>query len=248
MASLGQADDMALVSNDIQQLQHLLNLSLIYCKKHQVQLSAEKTKLLLYSETETDYTKYARLLSPLPIDDTPIPFTDTAEHVGVLRSVSGNMPHILQRIICHKRALGQILSMGMSRRHRANLIATLRGENIFVSPVLFSGIASLILTKPESDILAQHVKVTTEKLLKLHPKTPEPVVFFLAGRLPGEALLHLKQLTLFCMICRLPGNILHKIAVQLLTSAKQNNKNWFLNIRSLCYMYNVQPPTPPTPA
>ena len=90
------------MSNDIQQLQHLLDLSLIYCKKHQVQLSAEKTKLVLYNKTETDYTKYARLLSPLYIDDT-------AEHVGVLRSVSGNLPHILQRILCHKRALGQIL-------------------------------------------------------------------------------------------------------------------------------------------
>ena len=109
VASVGQADDMALVSNNIQQLQHFLNLFLIYCKK---QLSAEKTKLLLYSKTETDYTKNARLLSPLHIDDTPIPFADTAEHVGVLRLVSGSLLHILQRIVYHKRVLVQILSMG----------------------------------------------------------------------------------------------------------------------------------------
>ena len=243
VASVGQADDTALLSNDIRQLQHLLDLSLMYCKKHQVQLSAGKTKLLLFSKTETDYTKYARLLSPLHIEDTRIPYADTAEHVGVLRSVSGgNLPHILQRIVSHKRALGQVLCMGLSRRHRSNPIASLRAENIFATPVLYSGIASLILTKHESDILAQHVKNTTENLLKLHPKTPEPVVFFLAGRLPGEALLHLKQLTLFDMICRLPGNILHDIAVQLLTTAKQSNRNWFANIRSLCHTYNLPHP------
>ena len=251
VASVGQADDTALISNDISQLQCLLNLTLIYCQKHQVQLSASKTKLLVFSKQETDYVKYAKLLSPLHIGNTPIPFASTAEHVGVLRSVSGNLPHIHQRMVNHKRSLAKILSMGLSKRHRANPIASLRAETVFSTPVLFSGVASLFLTKSESDILAQHVKENTESLLKLHAKTPEPVVFFLAGRLPGEALLHLKQLTLFGMICHLPGNILHNIAVQLLTTASQKSQNWFSGIRSHCFTYNLPHPlillkSPPT--
>ena len=76
--------------------------------------------------------------------------------------------------------------------------------------------ASLLLSNSEADILAKHVNLTTENLLKLHPKTPEPVVFFQAGKLPGEALLHLKQLTLFGMICHLGGgNILNNLALKL---------------------------------
>ena len=145
--------------------------------------------------------------------------------MGVLRAVSGNLPHVHQRIVSHRGSLAKILSMGMSRRHRANPIAALRAENIFATPILFSGMASLFITKAESDILALHVKETTENLLKLHSKTPDPVVFFLAGRLPGEALLHLKQLTLFGMICHLPGNILHTIAIQLLTTSSQSSRN-----------------------
>ena len=86
------------------------------------------------------------------------------------------------------------------------------------------------------------MKVTTENLLKLHSKTPEPVVFFLAGRLPGEALLDLRQLTLFGMICHLVGNILNHIAHQLLTYSSQSNKHWFANIRILCYKYNLPLP------
>ena len=73
--------------------------------------------------------------------------------------------------------------------------------------------SSLLLSNSDIDVIARHVKETTESLLKLHPKTPEPVVFFLAGRLPGEALLHLKQLSLFGMVCHLPRNILHTIAL-----------------------------------
>ena len=102
--------------------------------------------------------------------------------------------------------------------------------------------SSLLLSNSDIDVIARHVKETTESLLKLHPKTPEPVVFFLAGRLPGEALLHLKQLSLFGMVCHLPGNILHTIASQLLTVAPQSNKNWFAHIRELCFMYNLPHP------
>ena len=147
VAGVGQADDTGFLSNDILQLQHLLNLFLLYCKKQQVQLSAAKTKLLVFFRHETDYVKYVKLLSPLQIGDVPIEFVNTAEHVGVLRSVSGNLPHIHQRIVNHKGSLAKILSMGMSRRHRANPIAALRAENIFATPILFSGMASLFITK-----------------------------------------------------------------------------------------------------
>ena len=242
VAAVGQADDTALLSSDIHQLQCLLNLSITYCNKHQVQLSAGKTKLLVFTKNETAYIKYSKLLSPLHIGDTPVEFATEAEHVGVLRSISGNLPHIHNRIVNHKKALGSILSMGLSKRHRANPIASLRAELVFATPVLFSGMASLLLSKSEVDIIAKHVKETTENLLKLHSKSPEPVVFFLAGRLPGEALLHLKQLTLFGMICRLPGNILHNIAMSLLTTASQNDRNWFANIRDISFRYNLPHP------
>ena len=216
--------------------------TLLFCEKHHVQLSASKTKLLAFDKHQTKYVKYSKLISPLHINQIPIPFASTAEHVGVLRSVDGNLPHIHQRMVNHRRSLAQILSMGMAKRHRANPLATLRAETIFSTPVLYSGMASLLMSKSEVDILSRHVKVTTENLLKLHPKTPEPVVFFLAGKLPGEALLHLKQLTLFGMICQLRGNILNNLAVKLLTNEKQTSKNWFAEIRSHCFTYNLPHP------
>ena len=44
------------------------------------------------------------------------------------------------------------------------------------------------------------------------------------------------------MICHLPGNILHNIAVTILTVAKQSEKSWFAQIRSLCFTYNLPHP------
>ena len=108
--------------------------------------------------------------------------------------------------------------------------------------MLFSGVATLILNKNETDTISLHVKETVQKLLKLHANTPDPVVFFLAGVLPGEATLHLKQLTIFGMITRLPDNILHRIAKQMLICSPQSETTWFAQIRDLCYKYDLPHP------
>ena len=152
------------------------------------------------------------------------------------------MPDILQRIISHKNALSGLLSMGLSSRHRANPLSSLRAESIYAAPVLFSGVATLILNKNETDTISLHVKETVQKLLKLHANTPNPVVFFLAGVLHGEATLHLKQLTIFGMITRLPVNILHRIAKQMLICSPQSETTWFAQIRDLCYKYDLPHP------
>ena len=240
VASAGHADDCALMANFTHQLQHLLDLSLAYCAKYQVKLSTAKTKLLVFSPHNCEAAEYAKLITPIHIGDTTIPFVDTAEHVGILRSVSGNLPHIHQRIVKHKKALASILFTGMARRHRASPLASLQAERIFGSPVLFSGMAALILNKSEVEIIAQHVKQTVQNLLKLHQKTPDVVIFMISGTLPGEALLHMKQLTLFGMITRLPNNILFEIAKQ--NFLHGDKKSWFFQILALCNKYCLPHP------
>ena len=46
ISAVGQADDTAVVSNDLQKLKHLLHLVLDYCTKYNVTLSPSKTKLV----------------------------------------------------------------------------------------------------------------------------------------------------------------------------------------------------------
>ena len=80
-------------------MQHLLDLSVEYCDRYQVELSIGKTKLFMFLPPggESEYDKYYKTVSPIHINNTTIPFKDTAEHVGVTRSVSGNLPHIHDR-------------------------------------------------------------------------------------------------------------------------------------------------------
>ena len=102
ISGIGQADDLALLSNDLHKLYYLLNLTIISCQKYNIELCAEKTRLQAFLPTNgaLDYD----IFNPIKIHDVQIEFATTAEHVGILRAIDGNRSAILARLTAHKRA------------------------------------------------------------------------------------------------------------------------------------------------
>ena len=98
------------------------------------------------------------------------------------------------------------------------------------------------MKETEIKILDTHYKTTLERIQKLHS-------FFLAGRLPGKAILHLRQLSLFIMICNLPEDPLNIHALCML-KGDCHPKSWFAQINDICITNNLPLPlqllkTPP---
>ena len=119
--SIGQADDSCLVSDCIFKLQNLLHLTVEYCAKYHVELVPEKTKLLCFSPSNLESSVfYWKLVSPVSLGEKKIPFSNEAEHVGVVKSIHGNLPNILARISAHKGALMAFLLAGLARGHCGN--------------------------------------------------------------------------------------------------------------------------------
>ena len=77
------------------------------------------------------------------------------------------------------------------------MAACIRIEQIYGLPVLLSGMNALILTKRDESLIDQYFKIHLERILKLHERSPAPLVYFLAGCLPASARLHLRMLSLF---------------------------------------------------
>ena len=244
VSSVGQADDTCLVSDCIFKMQLLLQLTEEYCAKYHVELVPDKTKLLCFSPPGLESSvAYWKAVSPVTLGQQKIAFSTEADHVGIVRSVHGNLPSILSRISAHNRALQSVLGAGIAKGHRGNPAASLRIEVLYALPILLSGIAALVLTKSEKDILHHHYKLSLERLQRLHRATPEPVVCFLGGSLPLTALLDLRQLSLFGMITRLgPQNILHRHACLTLEKAKPSARSWFIQIREICIKYSLPSP------
>jgi hypothetical protein len=108
--------------------------------------------------------------------------------------------------------------------------------------VLLSGLASLVLSQAEEEALDMHQKVTLERLQRLYPRTPAPVVYLLAGTLPASARRHLTQLGLLGMLARLgPDSILHRLGRQLLADPNAS-ATWFHQVRGWCQRYDLPDP------
>ena len=243
ISAIGQADDVILAANNIHDLQLLAKLTESYCARYRVKLVPSKTKLLpLFNQNHHFLVDYAKLINPVRIHDVTVKFVTEAEHVGVLRSTAGNMPNIVKRIAAHKKALASVCCAGLARGHRGNPAASLRAQQLYGTPVLFSGLASLVLNKSEVNVLENYFKTTLQNIQKLHQNTPRSVVYFLAGSLPGEALLHSRQLGLFSMICRLPTDPLNHHARHVLSTALPSAKSWFQQITELCLKYQLPHP------
>ena len=243
ISAIGQADDVILASNDIRNLSLQAKLMENNCEQHRITLVAKKTKLVpIYQEKQSLDVEYAKLINPVTIAGNTVDFVDEAEHVGVLRSRSGNLPNINRRISAHKKAMAAISPIGIARAHRGSPASSLKMQEIYGTSVLLSGLASLVLSSKEVSILENHFKNTLENLQKLHKNTPKPVVYMLAGSLPLEALLHCRQLSLFFMISRLKNDVLHKHAKFILTSANPSCKSWFFEISKVCRLYKLPHP------
>ena len=170
--AIGLADDIALLSNSIISLLHLLYLTVEYCKQYYVDLVPEKTKFIVDYQTK---------FHPITLNNMKVPLSQEAEHVGILRSPDGNLPNIMERISAHNKAVNAVLPVGLAQRRHGNPASSLRLEQLYGLPVLMSGLGALILKKYEISLVENHHKNTLQRLMKLHEKTPSCVIFFLAG-------------------------------------------------------------------
>ena len=243
VSAVGQADDVILAAPSLHHLQLLVHLTEQYCSKFRVKLETSKTKLLAYHPKGQSFlVDLAMNTRRITIDGTPVQRVTEAEHVGVLRNTGGNLPHIVNRLAAHKRALYALLPAGLASRHRCNPLASLRINQLYCVPVLVSGLASLVLSKAELKIIDDHYLKTLQSLLRLHKRTPRSVVHYLAGSLPAQALLHQKQLTLFSMICHLKEDPLHHRAEYALLHYGRSSRSWFIQVKDICIMYGLPHP------
>ena len=247
VSAVGQADDTILISDSLYALQNLLQLTIHFCKKYGVELCVEKTKLQAFTPTSHQATvEHQKIISPVNIDGESLKFVNNsmqgAEHVGIVRSSSGNLPHILNRFTAHQKSMAAVLHTGIGRHHRGNPTASLRIQQVYGTPVLLSGLGSLVLSKVELDMIDKHYHSTLQNLMRLHNKTPHCVTFFLAGSLPGIALVHLRILSNFGMITRNPNSILYRLGLEIYAYGKLPPKSWFAQVRNICHLYQLPHP------
>ena len=164
---------MILASNNLDRLFLLLALTKQYCYKYRVDLVPSKTKLLGFCTHKTKHLlDIAKLSNRISINDQKVDFVDETEHVGITRNVSGNLPHIINRIAAYNAAMASVLPAGLAKGHQGNPAACLRVHQLYATPRFFSGLAALVLSESEVKIVDQQHLRMLERIQKLHERTP----------------------------------------------------------------------------
>ena len=84
------------------------------------------------------------------------------------------MAALMARLSAHGKSLFTVPACGLNRRHHGNPAASLCVESLYCATRLYSGLADLILSRGELDVLQLHQRRTLEKLQRLYPSTPAP--------------------------------------------------------------------------
>ena len=83
VSGIGQADDSAIVTNNIHHLKYLLELTTTFCNKHQVQLCSDKTVLQVYHNSRSqNMLDHLKTMFSLKIDSKVIDYEESTEHVS----------------------------------------------------------------------------------------------------------------------------------------------------------------------
>ena len=79
VASIGQADDVALISDDIHKLQGILHLAMTYAEEYHVEMVPEKTKLLCFTPKGKRLESYYCVANPIAMSGFGVEFVTEAE-------------------------------------------------------------------------------------------------------------------------------------------------------------------------
>ena len=95
LSCIGLADDSALLSGSLSKLAGLLHLTVQYCQQYHVELVPDKNIFLSFTPANQQMEVYLqKLVNPLTLNGHNIDVSSSADHVGILRSIEGNMPNI----------------------------------------------------------------------------------------------------------------------------------------------------------
>ena len=148
-------------SNDLISLKSLALLSEQYALNSNTIFVPDKTKLIAFTDPKLAHIpQIESFLTPITISDKVIPLSHTADHVGIVRNSTSISPHILDRISAHKKANAILKYAGSGGNNRTSLLASIRAEQCFCTPVLLSGMASLVIDKPLMNIFFIFIYLT----------------------------------------------------------------------------------------
>ncbi|CAG2187006.1 unnamed protein product [Mytilus edulis] len=232
------ADDVALMSDNPEELQVLINMAYNYSQRERYKLQPVKSVIL---PVYPNRRKQQEPSFPWSIGNSIMPIVSQTTHMGVLRTSKPDDPNPLyEKREKARRAMYSLMPAGLHGKNGLDIQSLLHIFNIYVIPVLLYGLELVTPTGKNLDIIDIFHKKCIKQLLSLPTSTATPAIYILSGQLPIEGQIHKKILSLFGNISRQPQNSLEKqIAYRQLLMKTDDSNSWFIIVKTILAKYNL---------
>jgi hypothetical protein len=228
------ADDILLISSCPHELQAMLDVCSEYSVNHSYQIHPGKSIVCTLHQPRN---------SPLSetqwyLGSSPVTQNDSFTHLGIEWKKGSRHPSIDTNISKARRAAYSLMSTGLHGHDGLGPATSVKLIQLYVTPCLLHGLDSAVLDKKSLSQLETFYRKLLRQVQSLPDNTAIEAVHWLSGTLPVTAQYHIRSLTLFGAICRLPnGHTLRQLANRQI--AMGNRHSWFSYILELSMEYGL---------
>ena len=234
------ADDIALVSNQLDQAQILINTAYDYAYMEGYQI--HPTKGVVVNITHKGTTPMSDQ-QEFPLDPNKMPTVEKATHLGIIRthSLKENMrANVDENIKKARRSAYSLFGSGFHGYNGLDIDTMLHVFKIYVTPVILYGLELILPTANCLMQIENFQKKMLKQILSLSPNVADIAVYILTGALPIEPQIHIRALSLFNNICYQSESSVEQMLAKRQFRLKDNDSSsWFIAIKIILRKYDL---------
>ena len=187
------ADDLALLSDNILELQIMTDIVNRHAKQDRVTIHPEKSNAVVLSKSSS----FKRDSFMLNLDDRNIPLVPNTTHLGILRAETNeNIANIDERLKLARRTLYSLIGTGVHGSNGINPKVSYKIYQCYVIPRMLYGLEVIPINDSQMENLLKFHLQSLKRIQSLPKRTANFAVYLLLGALPLQAELHKPQLGL----------------------------------------------------
>ena len=232
------ADDILLLSNTPAQLQGMLDIAYSYSKRHKYEIHPTKSVV-----TTLVYPKKLDVHPSMDwhLGGTSISREESFIHLGINWTSGSNNIDVEHLIKSARRTAYSMMRIGLHGVDGLGPRVSFKIVNLYILPKLLHGLDAIVLGKKDLEKLESFYRRTLRQLQGFPENSAKEVIYLLFGSATLEALYHIKVMTLFGMICRLPPmHQLHQLCRRQLALRDTHKNSWITLLTQIGEKYNIQ--------
>ncbi len=224
------ADDVALLSDNPEELQLQLNVAQRYAKQHRYTLHPSKSKIVTNVKTSEEWT----------LNNNPLSASEQTVHLGLIRAVAGESGlNVGERISLARRTMYSLINTGLHGSNGLNPMVSYRIYQAYVLPRLLYGLEVLYINNSDMNSLKRFHHNSLRLFQSLPQRTAVCALHLLLGALPISGEIHRRQLSFLYLVLNCDNRSIRELVQRQSIMQIDNRKSFFSRISETLSLYNL---------